>query len=232
MRAGRALSSSGEERKVTSPLKVLDASRGFVGKLLKSHSVDLQGKDLKLADETSAGDVAGQRDASTYPAHGPASITTHRPAQTEAAGAQLAALLRPGDVVLVMGEVGAGKTTWVRGACRALGVSVPVTSPTFTIGQRYVGSVPVSHLDLFRVDGLDMEEPELLDDYIAPDTIVFVEWPPDEFSERGSLFPVAWRITIEHKGGDRRLIELEPAGVPAEARSERVRSPKPANPGV
>jgi tRNA threonylcarbamoyladenosine biosynthesis protein TsaE len=231
MRAGRPLSSSGEERKVTSPLKVLDASRGLVGKLLKSYSVDLQGKELKLADETSAEDVPLQRDASTDSAHGPASITTHDPAQTEAVGAQLAALLRPGDVVLVTGELGAGKTTWVRGACRALGVSVPVTSPTFTIGQRYAGSVPVSHLDLFRVDGLDSEEPELLDDYIAPDTIAFVEWPPGEFSERRGLFQVAWRITIEHRGGDRRLIELEPAGLPAEARSERVRSPKPANTG-
>ena len=69
-------------------------------------------------------------------------------AETEALGARLAERLRPGDVVLVRGEMGAGKTTLIRGACRALGVEGPVTSPTFTIGQRYEGRVPVSHLDL------------------------------------------------------------------------------------
>ena len=71
--------------------------------------------------------------------------------QTEAAGAELAATLAPGDVVLIEGELGAGKTTFVRGACRELGVTDPVTSPTFTIGQRYAGRVPVSHLDLYRL---------------------------------------------------------------------------------
>ena len=72
------------------------------------------------------------------------------PEQTEAVAAELALELVPGDVVTVAGELGAGKTTFVRGACRALGVTVPVTSPTFTIGHRYDGRVPVSHLDLYR----------------------------------------------------------------------------------
>ncbi|MDQ6807290.1 MAG: tRNA (adenosine(37)-N6)-threonylcarbamoyltransferase complex ATPase subunit type 1 TsaE [Actinomycetota bacterium] len=74
--------------------------------------------------------------------------------ETEALGAELAATLKPGDVVLVEGELGAGKTTFVRGACRALGVTDPVTSPTFTIGQRYHGRVPISHLDLYRLEGV------------------------------------------------------------------------------
>ena len=88
------------------------------------------------------------------------------------------ARLRPGDVVLVSGELGAGKTTLVRGACRELGVTEPVVSPTFTIGRRYRGREhPVSHLDLYRLDGLDAEEPGLLDDYLRPDSIAFVEWP-------------------------------------------------------
>src|SRR4051794_2631168 len=107
-------------------------------------------------------------------------------AQTEAAGAELAAELRPGDVVLVRGEMGAGKTTFVRGACRALGVTGPVTSPTFTIGQRYDGAVPIAHLDLHRIERLSDEEPELLDDYLGPEIVAFVEWP--EVGELDAVF--------------------------------------------
>src|SRR5918997_1241200 len=98
-------------------------------------------------------------------------------AETEQLGAELAARLTPGDVVLVSGELGAGKTTFVRGAARALGVTEQVTSPTFTIGHRYSGRLPVSHLDLYRLAGLGDEDPALLDDYIGPDSIAFVEWP-------------------------------------------------------
>ncbi|HEU4978920.1 MAG TPA: tRNA (adenosine(37)-N6)-threonylcarbamoyltransferase complex ATPase subunit type 1 TsaE, partial [Solirubrobacteraceae bacterium] len=80
------------------------------------------------------------------------SLETRGPQETEAAAAQLAEMLAPGDVVLVSGDLGAGKTTFVRGAARALGVRSPVRSPTFTIARRYEdGRVPVSHLDLFRL---------------------------------------------------------------------------------
>src|ERR1700759_2180635 len=102
---------------------------------------------------------------------------TSSPDQTEAVAAELAARLAAGDVVLVEGELGAGKTTSVRGACRALGVEGVVTSPTFPIGQRYPAAVPVSHLDLYRVADLGGEDPDLLADYIGPDRIAFVEWP-------------------------------------------------------
>ena len=135
-------------------------------------------------------------------------VQTSSPAQTEAVGARLAAALRPGDVVLVAGELGAGKTTLVRGACRELGVTVPVTSPTFTIGQRYPAQVPVSHIDLFRVDRLSEEEPDLLADYLGPDTIAFVEWPPTGPSEHPSLGRIVRRVRIEYLGGDRRLVEI------------------------
>ncbi len=84
-----------------------------------------------------------------------ATHTTSSAAETEALGAQIAECLSPGDVVVLSGEVGAGKTTLIRGACRALGVAGPITSPTFTIGHRYAGGrVPVSHLDLYRLQGL------------------------------------------------------------------------------
>jgi tRNA threonylcarbamoyladenosine biosynthesis protein TsaE len=131
--------------------------------------------------------------------------TTDGPEATERAGAQLAAQLRPGDVVLVSGELGSGKTTFVRGALRALGVTGPITSPTFVVGHLYDG--PVAHLDLYRLAGMDGEDPGLLDPFFAPETIVFVEWPehaPDAFpAER-----VAHRVLLRHAGGDAREIEV------------------------
>jgi len=124
---------------------------------------------------------------------------------TEALAAQVAAGLGPGDVVIVSGELGAGKTTFVRGAARALGVSEPVTSPTFTIGQRYAGRTPVSHLDLYRLETLADEDPGLLDDYLTPDAVAFVEWPEVAGIELGAVV----RVTLEHAGGDRRRIGVE-----------------------
>ncbi|MBV9943661.1 MAG: tRNA (adenosine(37)-N6)-threonylcarbamoyltransferase complex ATPase subunit type 1 TsaE [Solirubrobacterales bacterium] len=129
--------------------------------------------------------------------------------ETEALAAQLAVVLSPGDVVLVEGELGAGKTTFVRGACRALGVDGVVTSPTFTIGQRYPASVPVSHLDLYRLADLGEEEPELLDDYLGPDRIAFVEWPGGAVATIAEHSRVAARVVIEHGGGDRRVLTIE-----------------------
>ena len=136
----------------------------------------------------------------------PTPAETARAEQTEAAGARLAATLRAGDVVLVAGELGAGKTTFVRGACRALGVTGPVTSPTFTIGQRYDGDVPVSHLDLYRVGALGGEDPGLLEDYLTPDRVAFVEWPDAALAVLGERAVV--RVRLAHLGGDRRRIEV------------------------
>jgi tRNA threonylcarbamoyladenosine biosynthesis protein TsaE len=131
---------------------------------------------------------------------------TTGPAETEAVGADLARQLAAGDVVLVEGELGAGKTTLVRGASRALGVTGPVTSPTFTVAQRYPAPVPVAHIDLFRIADLEREEDDLLDDYVGPDTITFVEWPAVGDREITDLGGVAARVQIEHAGGDRRVI--------------------------
>jgi tRNA threonylcarbamoyladenosine biosynthesis protein TsaE len=133
-------------------------------------------------------------------------LTTGSAAETEAAGAELASRLSPGDVVLIEGELGAGKTTFVRGACRALGVGSAVTSPTFTIGQRYPARVPVAHVDLFRIASLDGEDPGLLDDYLGPDTISFVEWPEAAVEQLDGL--VAHTVRIRHAGGDQRLLEI------------------------
>ena len=108
-------------------------------------------------------------------------------------------------MVLVSGDLGAGKTTYVRGACRALGVEDPVVSPTFTIGRRYRGRVPVSHLDLYRLGDLGGEDPGLLDDYLTDDAVAFVEWPAVLEPTVGR---VAAKVTLEHAGGDRRRLTV------------------------
>ena len=131
---------------------------------------------------------------------------TDGPEHTERAGAELAAGLKPGDVVLVSGELGAGKTTFVRGALRALGVTGPITSPTFVVGHLYDG--PLAHLDLYRLAGMDAEDPGLLDDYFAPEAIVFVEWP-ERASDAVPPERVAHRVRLSHAGGDNRRIEIE-----------------------
>ena len=96
---------------------------------------------------------------------------------TERAAAAVGRELRPGDVVLIAGDLGTGKTTFVRGACRALGIDDRVTSPSFTIGHTYDGPVPVAHVDLFRLESLAGEDPALLSDYLTPERVAFVEWP-------------------------------------------------------
>ena len=133
--------------------------------------------------------------------------TTSGAAETEALAARLAAALEPGDVVLIAGELGAGKTTFVRGACRALGVEGRVTSPTFTIGQRYDGDVPISHLDLYRLADLGGEDPALLADYLTPERIAFVEWPEVATDFIGGA--VAARVRLAHRGADTREIAIE-----------------------
>jgi tRNA threonylcarbamoyladenosine biosynthesis protein TsaE len=130
---------------------------------------------------------------------------TSSAAQTEALGERIASGLGPGDVVLVSGELGTGKTTLIRGACRALGVTDQVTSPTFTIGHRYRGRVPVSHLDLYRIEGLDREDPGLLEDYLDQDSVVLIEWPE---GAADLVQRVSARVTIRHAGGDEREIEI------------------------
>ncbi len=132
------------------------------------------------------------------------------PEETEAAGAALAATLGAGDVVLVSGELGSGKTTFIRGACRELGVEEPVTSPTFTIGQLYVAraGLEIAHLDLYRLDSLAGEDPALLDDYLTPRRVGFVEWPA---AGESAIEHVAARVTIAHAGADRREIAVERA---------------------
>ncbi len=135
---------------------------------------------------------------------GQVTLATASAEETEAVAARLAERLQPGDVVTISGELGSGKTTFVRGAARALEISEPVTSPTFTIGHRYRGRVDVSHLDLFRFSGVSPAEWGDLEPYFE-DAVVFVEWPEAGLD---ALPPARVTVRMEHAGGDRRTIEL------------------------
>jgi tRNA threonylcarbamoyladenosine biosynthesis protein TsaE len=139
----------------------------------------------------------------------PTDLTTG-PEETERAGAQLADTLAPGDIVLVSGELGAGKTTFVRGALRRLGVEGPITSPTFVVGHLHDGRQgPLAHLDLYRLAGMAGEDPGLLDPFFAEAAIVFIEWP-EHAPEAWPPERVKHRVRLAHAGGDGRRVEVDP----------------------
>jgi tRNA threonylcarbamoyladenosine biosynthesis protein TsaE len=132
-------------------------------------------------------------------------LASASPQETEEIAARLAHRLSAGDVVTVSGELGTGKTTFVRGACRALGIVDAVTSPTFTVGHRYAGSPDVSHLDLFRFQGLSPAEWGDLEPYFE-DAICFVEWPE---AAGAALPPVRVAVRLSHVDLEHRTIALE-----------------------
>jgi tRNA threonylcarbamoyladenosine biosynthesis protein TsaE len=132
-------------------------------------------------------------------------IESASPEETEEAGARVAAELQPGELVTVSGELGTGKTTFVRGACRALGVDDPITSPTFTVGHRYRGRVDVSHLDLYRFAGVSAAEWGDLEPYFDG-AVCFVEWPE---AGEGVLPPPRFAVKLEHAGDGARVIEIQ-----------------------
>ena len=134
-------------------------------------------------------------------------LVSDGPERTEDLAGRLAARLRVGDVVTVAGELGSGKTTWVRGACRALGVTSGITSPTFTIGHRYDGRVRVSHLDLFRFNGISAAEWGDLEPYFDG-AVVFVEWPE---AAAGALPRPRLSVRLRHVGESTRGVTLETA---------------------
>jgi tRNA threonylcarbamoyladenosine biosynthesis protein TsaE len=131
-------------------------------------------------------------------------LVSGSPEETAAVGARVAAVVAAGDVVTVEGELGSGKTTFVRGACRALGVEEAVASPTFTIAHRYEAPVPVAHLDLYRLRGIGSEDWGDLEPYFDG-TIAFVEWP----EHAGSwLEPIRVAVRLEHVDESHRRITI------------------------
>jgi tRNA threonylcarbamoyladenosine biosynthesis protein TsaE len=132
-------------------------------------------------------------------------LPSSSPEETERIAAQLASVLRPGDVVTVAGELGTGKTTFVRGAARALGVEQRVTSPTFTIGHRFRGRLDVSHLDLFRLGNVSAGEWGDLEPYFE-EAVCFVEWPE---AAEAWLPPARLVVRLRHAGDGHRMLTVE-----------------------
>lgn len=119
---------------------------------------------------------------------------------------RLARALRPGDLALLRGPLGAGKTTLVRLVARGLGVTDQVRSPSFTIANVYAGPVTVNHLDLYRLDGFDDEDVLALEEYVAPDVVTLVEWPEAGATRLGEA---DWQVLMEHETVDTRRVRLE-----------------------
>jgi tRNA threonylcarbamoyladenosine biosynthesis protein TsaE len=127
--------------------------------------------------------------------------------ETEALGAAIARRLRAGDVVLLRGDLGAGKTTLVRGAATALGATGRITSPTFALAHRYdTGGVRVAHLDLYRLAGLGEDDEELIADELAGDVVAFVEWPEPAVALVDDR--VVLEVELAHAGEDARDVKL------------------------
>jgi len=146
-------------------------------------------------------------------------IVTRTPDETRTVGAGLAELLVPGDVISLTGDLGAGKTTFVQGAARGLGVGEPVVSPTFVLVREYRGDVPVYHLDVYRLDRLQEVIDLGFEDLLDPSGVIFVEWGdaidallPDEHL----------RVELRTDDGDARRLSFSGRGVRWAGRWERL----------
>lgn len=148
----------------------------------------------------------------------PAGVSTAGPAQTAALGAQAAGLLRGGEVLLLYGGLGAGKTCFVQGLCAALGVATEVVSPTFTLVNTYDGRLRVHHIDLYRLgEGDDLSDiglPDLLDEVADGGAILAAEWPGPLLRALGSS-PRLELLALPGPGGDRREWRLRGRPEPA-----------------
>ncbi len=135
----------------------------------------------------------------------PYTLETTGEEETIAAGSRFAARLEAGDVVLLFGDLGAGKTAFVRGLARGLGVpDDEVSSPTFTLVQVYHGRVTLQHVDLYRLEPVEVADLGL-DELTSGDAVVAIEW-----AERWRDAPAdAWEVRLEHAGGERRRIDAK-----------------------
>lgn len=135
----------------------------------------------------------------------------------EQLGRDLARVLRPGDLVFLYGPLGAGKTTFVRAVSRALDVTDPVRSPSFTIANIYAGRVTVQHLDLYRLDEIDDDDALALEEYVGNDAVTLVEWPE---AGLGRLGVPTWTVRMDHESAETRTVEIEAGSAETAARWE------------
>ncbi|MGB0388625.1 MAG: tRNA (adenosine(37)-N6)-threonylcarbamoyltransferase complex ATPase subunit type 1 TsaE [Ardenticatenaceae bacterium] len=142
-------------------------------------------------------------------------LVSHSPAQTRQIGIELGNLVQSGDVILLYGDLGAGKTNFTQGVAEGLGISGAVRSPTFTLVNEYQeGRVPLYHIDLYRLAG-DADLATIgLDEYFDEEGIVVVEWP-----EKGPewLPADALHIYLNHLSDWQRSLRIKASGVRAEA---------------
>jgi tRNA threonylcarbamoyladenosine biosynthesis protein TsaE len=126
-------------------------------------------------------------------------------ARLEEIGAIFARAIRGGDVVLLYGPLGAGKTALIRAISRGLDVTDPVRSPSFTIANIYSGTMTVQHLDLYRLDEIGDDDALALEEYVRDDAVTLVEWPQ---AGVGRLGEPAWIVTMDHRTIDERFVEI------------------------
>jgi tRNA threonylcarbamoyladenosine biosynthesis protein TsaE len=125
-------------------------------------------------------------------------VRTRSAAETRAFAGAVAGLLRPGDLLVLAGPLGSGKTVFAQGAAAALGVVEPVVSPTFTLVREYEGRIPVVHVDVYRLDRLRELDDIGFEDLVGGDAVTFVEWgdvldtvlPPDRLEVRLDPAPI------------------------------------------
>lgn len=156
-------------------------------------------------------------------------VVTSSAKRTEAVGAAVGELVKPGDVIALTGDLGAGKTTLIRGLARTLAVTTPVTSPTFTLVHEYEGPVPLIHIDAYRLTRLQEVHDLGFDDYLDGRAVVVIEWA--DLLE--PLLPTdRLEVRLQFAGGagedaarpDRRTIELTPRGRRWKARAKRLQA--------
>lgn len=136
-------------------------------------------------------------------------IVSHSAVQTQRLGARLGALCEAGDIILLEGELGAGKTVFAKGIAEGIGVTDPVTSPTFAIIHEYVGRLPLTHVDLYRLESIQAVIGVGLEDYLRSGSVTVVEWA----SKAPGLFGDDYvRVSLSHLSETKRGVRMSPFG--------------------